>query len=131
MPPATPPEPVVTQIEAAVARFVDFKQSFIRFAKVLHTVLTDNEKLSPFIHFSKYREKDPEHLRYKLVRKFFEAQEEKKEFLITADNLFTEVGDLAGVRLIHLHTSQLSKIHPLILSIFEEAQYELHEQPTA
>lgn len=55
----------------------------------------------------KYRVKNPEHLRHKLERKGLERKAPGKEPSVNAGNVFSRVGDLAGVRILHLHTNQI------------------------
>jgi ppGpp synthetase/RelA/SpoT-type nucleotidyltranferase len=86
--------------------------------------------LAPQIHFVKYRIKDVEHLREKLVRKRLEAKEHNRQDVIDKSNLFEKVNDLAGIRIIHLHTDQFRQIHEAILGILDEQQCRLVEEPT-
>jgi ppGpp synthetase/RelA/SpoT-type nucleotidyltranferase len=98
---------------------------FESFAKSLTDYFSTDATLVPFIHFIKYRTKDPDHLRDKLIRKTAEGEE------INAESLFDRVTDLAGVRIIHLHTDQIRQIHPAILRVFEEYRCTSVEAPTA
>jgi putative GTP pyrophosphokinase len=50
---------------------------------------------------------------------------------VNADNLFERITDLAGVRIIHLHTDQLREMHPAILNVLDEYKCVLVEEPTA
>jgi len=68
-----------------------------------------NSKQFPIIHSIKSRFKDPEHLRGKLVRK------EKEGRTIDNNNLFQEINDLIGVRVLHLYHDQFPCIHKEIL----------------
>ena len=47
------------------------------------------------------------------------------------ENLLTSINDLAGVRILHLHTRQIQRIDPLLREIFAEQKYELLEGPFA
>lgn len=89
------------------------------------------EKLIPLVHSTKARLKDPEHLRKKLARKYLAALQAGEDVSIDCANLFQKVTDLVGVRLLHLHTRQLERIHPSILEAFEEARTPLVEAPFA
>ena len=89
----------------------------------------EHAKLRPLIHSTKRREKDPSHLRDKLERKAKEALQKKKVFVIHEKNLFDHIGDLAGVRLLHIHTEQLSVIHPTIVEILGFHKYKFREKP--
>ena len=113
------------QINEAVQHFVDFRDLFDGFARALLRYFHDDPQLSSYIHFSKYRLKDPEHLRKKLIRKA------KEGVIINKKNLFDKITDLVGVRLIHLHTSQVPAIHSAILSILSAQKLRLAEAPMA
>lgn len=88
-------------------------------------------ELAPHIHSIRTRLKDRQHLRGKLNRKIQMCEAEATPFPITAQNLLTEVNDLVGVRILHLHTHQIREIDAILRSIFEEQTYELREQPFA
>lgn len=79
----------------------------------------------------KHRVKDPEHLRRKLERKALERKQHGKEPNVTATNVFTKVGDLAGVRILHLHTDQIEPMTKAIKQILDEHRYDVKEGPTA
>jgi ppGpp synthetase/RelA/SpoT-type nucleotidyltranferase len=98
-------------------------------AKHVAADLIDHEELRPFIHSWKQREKDPTHLLDKLTRKASEAIVAGKSFGITKENLFSKIGDLAGVRLLHIHTEQLTKIHPILIKILKFYKYRFREKP--
>src|SRR5262245_41231658 len=95
------------QIDLAVQAFREKSRLAETAAQQLSTALREDDALAQYIHFMKYRVKDPEHLRDKLERKALERKAGGKTPNITAENLFTKVGDLAGVRILHLHTDQI------------------------
>lgn len=113
------------RIDTAIAKYCDQRHLFEGFAEALTNYFSKDATLTPFIHFIKYRTKDPDHLRDKLFRKTAEGDE------ITAENLFERITDLAGVRIIHLHTDQLREMHPAILGVLAEYKCVLVEPPTA
>jgi ppGpp synthetase/RelA/SpoT-type nucleotidyltranferase len=117
-------------LEKSVAAIVDHYCAkaaiFEAFEKQVRGV-AEHSALTPHIHSLKTRIKDPEHLRDKLRRKAHAALSGGPAFDITPDNLPTKINDLVGVRLIHLHTSQIDQIHPLLLSIFKETDLGLIE----
>lgn len=121
----------VNQINSAIRYFNKNKYIFESHASNLHNNILMNPKLKKLIHSAKYRIKKPDHLRDKLSRLAIEAKEKKEVFDIVNENLFSKVNDLAGVRLIHLHTKQMAKIHPLLLKVFDEYKYTLDGRPTA
>ena len=72
------------------------------------------------VHSLKHRVKEPSHLRDKLVRKLVAAKSEGTAFDITPENLFGKVNDLAGLRILHLHTMQIRTIHENLTDLFDE-----------
>ncbi|MEK3900068.1 hypothetical protein [Paenibacillus sp. FSL R7-0179] len=64
-----------------------------------------NNAATSVIHSVKYRLKDPDHLADKIKRKW-----EKGE-LVTKDNIFEKITDLAGIRILHLYQDQFPTIH--------------------
>ena len=122
---------VTTTIDAAVASYIARRQVFIDLASRVERDLVEHEKLRPLIHSTKKREKDPDHLRDKLARKAAQAMKDGKAFDISEKNLFLEFDDLAGVRLLHLHTEQLRQIHPALIEILAHHKYKLREKPVA
>jgi putative GTP pyrophosphokinase len=77
------------------------------------------------VHSYKSRLKDREHLRAKLVRKRAEGKP------ISPQNLFQEVTDLAGVRIIHLFQEQFDRIDDVIRRKIEAGDWVLGERATA
>lgn len=101
------------------------------FRDQLVTALESSASLDRHIHSIRSRLKDREHLRQKLLRKKRECDAEGKEFTVTPETLLEAINDLAGVRLLHLHTRQIRAIDGALREIFEEQQYELREGPFA
>jgi len=120
---------IAGEIEKMVQVYAGRREEFVNLAKRVETDLVEHAKLRPLIHSTKKREKDPDHLRGKLERKAREAIAAGKPFRMNAANLFKSVGDLAGVRLLHIHTEQLSIIHPVILEILKFYKYRFREKP--
>lgn len=87
--------------------------------------------LSELVHSRKFRMKDPEHLRGKLLRKLDDARAEEKAFDISKDNLFLRINDLGGYRVLHLHTRQVARIHEVMMEVIERANFDLFETPFA
>ena len=119
------------RMDGAVKHFVDNRHLFAAFAESLVPYFTNHPGLSGYIHFIKHRVKDEDSLRAKLERQVFSAEAESVGEPIDASNLFDRISDLAGIRIIHLHTDQLVSIHPLILEILEEEQLRVASSPTA
>ena len=114
-------------MKAYEAKRVDFEAD----ATNLQNRLLANAELKKLIHSLKSRSKDPAHLKDKLERLARKAAEDGKPFTINADNLFDELRDLAGVRLLHLHMRQVERIHPLLVSVFTEEGYVVTDKPEA
>jgi putative GTP pyrophosphokinase len=112
-------------IEEAIKHFEASRHLFESFAQALMGYFRNDAALSPNVHFLKYRIKDTDSLRKKLIRKGCDGR------TIDASNVFDEITDLAGIRLIHLHTQQIGSIHEAIGGILEEQQLKLIEAPTA
>lgn len=98
------------------------------FRTQLLAALENSSELEPLVHSFKSRPKDREHLRDKLRRKM---TKEGPSFDVTPENLLVKVNDLAGVRILHLHTRQIAAIDPVLRTIFEEQKYDLLEGPFA
>ncbi len=116
----------------AVARYETLRSDFDLQGKYLMDHLANDARLKPLIHSQKYRTKDPEHLRKKLERKELQrlkTKPDKRPKLVNQRNILDEVDDLVGVRILHLHTKQMSEIHPLILKILKQNNYAIKEKP--
>jgi len=126
-----PSQTVNSLIDELVSLYSPKRDLYYSTARNLHNNLLDDPELRHFIHTGKYRSKDPDHLKDKLFRLKEEDQKRGLSFHITTDNLFTEINDLAGVRLLHLHTQQITTIHPLILRILDSNMYNIIGEPVA
>jgi ppGpp synthetase/RelA/SpoT-type nucleotidyltranferase len=104
---------------------------FRTFAKVLRTQILGSDALRKHIRFVRVRVKDPDHLEKKLYRKLDELSEKGRKFSYSVRNLFTKVNDLAGLRIIHLHTQQIVPIRDGLRDLFDEEKYQVVEGPTA
>ena len=111
--------------------FEDNRKPITLFHQQLLLALGESNDLSPLIHSIRGRIKDPVHLRGKLERKLRETKNARGRFRITPQNLFARVNDLAGIRILHLYTRQIEKIHPALLKIFREQEFRLVERPFA
>ena len=69
----------------------------------------------------KFRLQDSEAFRYKLVRKMLSTEQNALEFPYTKENLFAKIGDLAGYRILHLHTRQFEQINQHLIPLLEES----------
>jgi putative GTP pyrophosphokinase len=60
-----------------------------------------------------------------------ECNEKNKLFDITPDNLHVKINDLAGIRLLHLHTAQAKEIHEHLYALLKSCGYKFREGPEA
>jgi ppGpp synthetase/RelA/SpoT-type nucleotidyltranferase len=118
-------------IELLVQHFAENRSVFGGVLRQLIPALKGDRALSKVIHSLKWRVKDVDHLRDKLERKMLEAKSKGKKFTITKRNLYKKVNDLAGCRILHLHTKQFQEIHDCLKRIFAEYKYELIQGPIA
>jgi ppGpp synthetase/RelA/SpoT-type nucleotidyltranferase len=77
------------------------------------------------VHSYKSRLKDREHLRKKITRKLTEGKE------ISADNLFVEITDLAGIRIMHLFQEHFGEIDAVIRNRITGGDWVLTERAKA
>lgn len=107
------------QTQFMLQQFMRQVKDFFELNPVLH------KQPFPVIHSVKARTKDPEHLRDKLNRK------KNKGVLVDAENLFVEVTDLVGVRVLHLYQDQFEAIHKEIMGKVSLGDWVLGEDPKA
>ncbi len=121
------------EINAALKLFRDpDRQNLLeQSARNLMTALRDDPTLEPYVHFIKYRVKGADSLKQKLVDKALARRAKGGVPNISADNLFTKIGDLAAVRILHLHTDQIDPMAKAIAKVFDRYAYNVKEGPTA
>lgn len=120
----------ITAIDDAVQHYSEHQYLFKGFSESLLERFLEDDRLSPYIHFIKSRLKSEKRLREKLKKKALE-QRRGTPPNITSDNLFTKINDLAGIRLIHLHTNQLKPIIEAIKRVLDNGQWTIVEGPIA
>lgn len=121
----------LNQIDKAVAAYAEKRTEYVDLARRVVDHLITNHDFREIIHSAKYREKEPESLHDKLNRKAREAAAESKPFSVKAANVFTEVDDLAGVRVLHLHSRQIVDIHSRLIDILDTYDYSVVGNPEA
>jgi GTP pyrophosphokinase len=131
MKPYTPSPTEAKRIGDLVQHYVDNQNHFALVLSQLKDHVLGDQELMSQVHSIKWRTKNPEHLRDKLSRKMGEAKAQRKPFKITTENLFSKINDLAGFRILHLHTRQTDHINKALLRRFDEALYRLIEGPIA
>lgn len=118
-------------ISAMVTKYRLHRKAFSGFMNnVIDFFQRDNENLLDengkfVVHSVKSREKDPEHLEEKIRRKLALGKN------ITEENLFDEITDFCGVRVIHLRMSQFHQINKAITDHVQNQHWCLKEDPKA
>ena len=118
-------------VKDLVAEFETQRDLVAIFLEQVLVSVNQSTELHPLLHSIKSRIKDPNHLENKISRLLIKSQKENKEFDLTTDNILTKISDLAGIRILHLHTRQIAKIDKVLKDIFKEQKYELIEGPFA
>lgn len=118
-------------IDDLANHFIQHKGQFSILIDSLQSNIEHSQTFKKLIHSTKSRIKDPDHLKDKLIRKAKEAIARKTLFTCTKENLFSEINDLAGYRILHLHTTQFAKIDLELKKIFQEQQWKIIEGPNA
>jgi putative GTP pyrophosphokinase len=109
-----------------------YKDKLFEFEQFLPSVLAFfekhrslNRKPFPIIHSIKSRLKEPSHLEQKLYRKLEKGKE------INKSNLFDEITDFIGVRVLHLYQEQFIEINNAIQEKIQNGDWLLIENPKA
>lgn len=119
------------RIDDLVAAYQANHEIISRHLLALHAHISECKSLVSLVHSVKWRMKDADHLRDKLRRKILQAREKSEEFSVTAEDICTQITDLAGYRILHLHTRQMSLINPALLQVLDEAEYRIVHGPKA
>lgn len=119
----------MSEIESIIEEYESKKHLFERFLRSVKDFFELNPSLNmkplPIIHSIKSRLKESSHLEDKINRK---KQNGKN---INSKNIFSEVTDLAGVRILHLSQEQFVQIHNAILSQITSGEWCFVEEPKA
>jgi len=118
-------------IKDLVAHYVKNKGFIEVMLKQLGEAILGSPKLMEHVHSTKWRLKDPSHLEDKLLRKLAEAKGSRKPFTISEKNLLYRINDLAGFRILHLHTQQIVPIDRELRAVFKEYRFSIFEKPKA
>lgn len=108
-------------------------ESFELFQKHIRNFF-ESRSLSRYVHSVRHRLKDVDHLLEKVEKKNAEdtaLDASLSKGPITADNLFTRITDIAGIRVLHLHISQFEHIHRALMAKVDEGEFTLFEEPKA
>jgi ppGpp synthetase/RelA/SpoT-type nucleotidyltranferase len=120
-------------VRKLVAHFAENQHLFEIMLDQVKGAIHGSKGLMQEVHSTKWRVKDPTHLNDKLLRKMGDAKKAGRKFPygFTEKNLFSKVNDLAGFRILHLHTQQIVQIDTALRSVFDEYRYDIVEGPQA
>ncbi len=114
-------EAIVERVQSQLHDIDLFRENTARFFET-HPDLT---RFPQIVHSVKSRMKDLQHLREKVQRKSL------TEDPITPENIFDQVTDIAGVRVLHLYQAQFTQIHRIIKQKLDSQDWILYEEPKA
>ena len=125
----------VDKNELLISHIVDAYKKNIKIVEIaldqLRLAVAGSDALMGYVHSLRWRAKDPSHLKDKLQRKLKKAIESGQDFDVSVDNYPEKINDLAGLRILHLHTSQIVDIDKELNSIFRDHRYEVIEPAKA
>jgi len=116
------------QIDKTVAAYAARYDTFLHLAGRVGDEFRENADFMQLVHSIRVRAKEVTHLADKLERKAIDAAASGVRFDITAGNLFQQVCDLAGVRILHIHTQQLRVIYPKLVEILDRYKHTVVEK---
>jgi ppGpp synthetase/RelA/SpoT-type nucleotidyltranferase len=119
------------RVEALINSYTMSQDLVRQFQSALVTAISTSRELAPLVHSVRSRLKDPEHLRNKLYRQISRCKLAHMPFDVAPDNLLTRISDLAGIRILHLYTRQISSIDKALRTILDEQRFALVEGPFA
>lgn len=118
-------------ISSLVSEFKKDMPDMGMFLTAVKNMLEKSHDLAPLIHSLRSRIKEPDSLAHKLQRNLLKCKSEKTPFNISAENLFEKINNLAGIRILHLHTEQIIEIDSHLKDLFKSDGYDLREGPIA
>lgn len=129
--PKKPTNAELSLVKTIVATYENNQQLVQVMLDQLRSAIVGSPGVMKHVHSLRWRVKDPAHLKDKLLRKLKKAKEDAKKFDITKNNLYEKISDLAGLRILHLHATQIVDIDRELKRLFHEYHYEIVEGPKA
>jgi ppGpp synthetase/RelA/SpoT-type nucleotidyltranferase len=120
-----------TQVDELVGHYVASIGIYRNLVEAFRATIIENAELRKLYHSARWRVKEPDHLRHKLAEKLLKSKTAEQAFTITKANLFERINDLAGARLLHLHSTEFPAINEKLLALLEENVYSIIEGPVA
>ena len=123
------PAPTDEELAAILAAYNTMSHDLKLFMYIVERHIGENPSLVAnghhVVHSFKSRLKDADHLRTKIIRKAAEGK------VITINDFYSKVTDLAGVRILHLFQEHFSEIDAVIRKKVGEGDWFLAERPKA
>jgi len=119
------------KLDKIIAKYEEDIDLYAQFLDILKTRITGSKELMAIIHSIKFRTKGVENLRKKIIRKAEEAKRQEVDYEIELETLHHKITDLAGFRILHLHTHQIEQINNILKDIFDANNFKLLEGPFA
>jgi putative GTP pyrophosphokinase len=118
-------EKITEAVDAYINKQFEYEQFLAGILVFFQKHPSLNQKPLPIIHSIKSRLKDPTHLADKLQRKLTAGK------VITKENIFTEITDFIGVRVLHLYQEQFATINHAINEKITSGDWVFAEPPMA
>ena len=116
---------IIEAVDAYIAKQFEYDQFLVAVLTFFQKHPLLNKKPFPVIHSIKSRFKDPVHLADKIERKV------KTGRIVNKENIFSEITDLIGVRVLHLHQDQFKFIDAAINEKVQSGDWLFVEPPKA
>lgn len=120
---------IADNIDDVMSTIKAMEYEFRSYTQTVHNFFQMHPALSlvdpPIVHSVKSRTKDLEHLRKKILRKTDLGRD------INPENVFQEINDFAGVRVLHIHLEQLRQIDLVIRQRATQGEWIFAEHPKA
>ena len=120
-----------SEVEKLLGAFDKHIEQIRLFRAQLVTALGTSSALEAHIHSIRSWHKGSRASEGKAASQKSKCKAEGLPFDVTPENMLETINDLAGVRILHLHTRQIRDIDHVLREIFAEQQYELREGPFA
>ncbi|MGB0694783.1 MAG: hypothetical protein ACPGOY_03990 [Rhodospirillaceae bacterium] len=117
------------KFDSALSKLEHSERVFEYFCKRVMALFDGNPALEyqgmNCVHSIKFRKKTRNSIIEKCERKM------KRGILVDENNVFNEIEDFFGIRLIHIHLDQVPIIHEYLMSCVKKGEFKFGEQPKA
>lgn len=110
-------------------KIAEEREPFLRFHDAVYSYFINSQTLMggdfPPVYTVKKRIKSEASIKSKIARK------KRKNIILTTENIFHEITDLCGIRILHLNLKQFEIIHNFILQQVKNKDWAFVEKPKA